>query len=362
MVAVAKSGANTLVLNGPNNYSGGTTVAGGMLIINNSNLQQTAAGTGFVTVSGGTFGGIGNLGDPGYSKGLPTFSVSAGAASTWAFPPRAPPRTTTALSTSTATSTSRPVGALDFDFCAGSLSQINLGYNGPASLNLPSSADSVAINLANLNGPTGELPLIQSTTAIANTSSLYIGTSAPAGDSYVLSYDSENNVIDLTISSTAANLTWAGTAGNNHWDVNTTPNFYGARQTFTNGDFVTFDDTGVGGAVSITIRRRRAGLVGIQQHRQFVHAFGRTNLRRDEPCPERRACCNAWQQQQLYGRDQHLRRHAYRCRRRQQPGSLVRHGLHQRRCNASDLQRWASFPAAQHHHRRPAAERSIPTA
>ncbi len=59
-------------------------------------------------------------------------------------------------------------------------------------------------------------------------------------------------MIDLTISSTAANLTWAGTAGNNHWDVNTTPNFYGARQTFTNGDFVTFDDTGVGGAVSIT--------------------------------------------------------------------------------------------------------------
>ncbi len=157
LVAVAKSGANTLVLNGPNNYSGGTTVAGGMLIINNSNLQQTAAGTGFVTVSGGTFGGIGNLGDPGYSKGLPTFSVSAGAALYVGVPASGATANNNGTLYVNGNLNVATGAALDFDFGAGSLSQINLGYNGPASLNLPSSADSVAINLANLNGLTGEL-------------------------------------------------------------------------------------------------------------------------------------------------------------------------------------------------------------
>jgi fibronectin-binding autotransporter adhesin len=254
LVAIAKSGANTLVVTGPNNYSGGTTVAGGMLIINNPNLQQTAAGTGFVTVSGGTFGGIGNLGDPGYSKGTPAFSVSAGAALYVGVPASGATANTNGTLYVNGNLNLAAGAALDFDFGAGSASQLNLGSNGAASLNLPGAAASVAVNLTNLNGLTGELPLIQSNTAIANTGSLYIGSAVPAGDSYALSYDSVNDAIDLTISSTAVKLTWAGTADSSPhaWDVNATPNFNGARQTFNNGDFVTFDDTGVGGAVSIT--------------------------------------------------------------------------------------------------------------
>jgi autotransporter-associated beta strand protein len=55
-LAVSKTGAGTWALNGANTYTGGTTVTGGALLINNTTGSGT--GTGAVTVqNGGTFGG-----------------------------------------------------------------------------------------------------------------------------------------------------------------------------------------------------------------------------------------------------------------------------------------------------------------
>ncbi len=51
------------------------------------------------------------------------------------------------------------------------------------------------------------------------------------------------------VSSGPANLTWSGT-NDNVWDVGVSANFAGS-QTFNNGDYVTFDDSGSGGTVSI---------------------------------------------------------------------------------------------------------------
>jgi autotransporter-associated beta strand protein len=59
-VALTKTGASALLLTGMNNYSGGTTIGGGMLIINNT--AGSGTGSGAVTVSsGGALGGTGLL-------------------------------------------------------------------------------------------------------------------------------------------------------------------------------------------------------------------------------------------------------------------------------------------------------------
>ncbi len=198
IMALVKSGANTLVLTGPSNYSGGTTVAGGMLIINNSNLGQTAIGTGNLTVSGGTFGGSGNVGDPGYSHGVPTFSVSAGAALYVGVPASGATKNSNATLYVNGNLNIASSAAIDYDFGSGSASQL-IEYN---TLSLPN-AGSVTVNLTNVNGLTGTLPIIswESGSLTGGTSSLTLGNQ-PSGDSYALSYDTLNSAIDLTITPT----------------------------------------------------------------------------------------------------------------------------------------------------------------
>jgi autotransporter-associated beta strand protein len=57
-VALVKTGSGVLTLTGTNNYSAGTTISGGTLLINNANGSGT--GSGVVTVAtGGTLGGAG---------------------------------------------------------------------------------------------------------------------------------------------------------------------------------------------------------------------------------------------------------------------------------------------------------------
>jgi len=55
--AVAKVGTGTLTLTGANNYTGGTTVSGGILLA--SNVSGSGTGTGAVSVNAGTLGGSG---------------------------------------------------------------------------------------------------------------------------------------------------------------------------------------------------------------------------------------------------------------------------------------------------------------
>jgi autotransporter-associated beta strand protein len=63
VTALIKIGTGTLVLSGPNTYSGGTTVSAGLLLVNNSTGSGT--GSGAVTVaSGATLGGAGLMAGP----------------------------------------------------------------------------------------------------------------------------------------------------------------------------------------------------------------------------------------------------------------------------------------------------------
>lgn len=57
--ALTKTSAGTLVLDQANSYSGGTTVSGGTLLVNNTSGSGT--GTGSVSVNGGTLGGNGTI-------------------------------------------------------------------------------------------------------------------------------------------------------------------------------------------------------------------------------------------------------------------------------------------------------------
>jgi autotransporter-associated beta strand protein len=69
---LSKTGSGTWTLKGDNTYTGGTTVAEGTLLINNT--AGSGTGTGAVIVNGGTLGGTGTIGN---TSGL--VSVNAGA-------------------------------------------------------------------------------------------------------------------------------------------------------------------------------------------------------------------------------------------------------------------------------------------
>ncbi|MBM4017927.1 MAG: PEP-CTERM sorting domain-containing protein [Planctomycetes bacterium] len=74
-LAVAKSGAGTLILGGSNTYGGGTTVADGTLLVQNA--AGSATGSGAVTVGAATLGGTGTIAGPVFLTGDSTLISTA---------------------------------------------------------------------------------------------------------------------------------------------------------------------------------------------------------------------------------------------------------------------------------------------
>jgi autotransporter-associated beta strand protein len=68
---LTKSGSGTLIMNGANTYSGGTTLNAGMLVIGNNSALGTSAAGNLLTINGGTLDCIGNRA-PGNSSGSST--------------------------------------------------------------------------------------------------------------------------------------------------------------------------------------------------------------------------------------------------------------------------------------------------
>lgn len=75
---------------------------------------------------------------------------------------------------------------------------------------------------------------------------------------YTIDTTTTTGAVLLNVSGAAANLTWAGNAGNNVWDLSTTANFTGATgavpdNRFYNSDNITFDATGIGNATPVSV-------------------------------------------------------------------------------------------------------------
>ena len=132
-----------------------------------------------MNVSGGTFGGIGEVGDPEADTAL-LRSV---------FPRHSAVCRHTSHGESNSAGTLYYNGdlnvaagtALDFDFGGGTGNQSRLSNNGNNSTwTLPSSLGSVPVNLTNVNGLTGTFPLITFANLApgSNTGSLTIGSAA----------------------------------------------------------------------------------------------------------------------------------------------------------------------------------------
>ena len=267
-LVLVKDGPNTLWLNnGYNSYTGGTTVKNGLLLLSPTDLakdgsQSSVTGYGDVTVSGGTLQGTaviqGNLNvgaggtvRPGTVNPLVAALAKLGVEQ--AVPSQ--PGTLTVLGNTTFSAGAN----MQFDFGPASNSLLNV-----YSLSLPT-AGNVTIGLSNPGLVTGTYPVITYSGLSGNTSALAIGTQSSGG---ALTWSGITAA--LSNPGTAINVTFANS---NVWDVNTTASFQG-WQTFSNGNGVTFDDTGSGGTVSIASSVAPASLAFNNTAKSYTLAGG----------------------------------------------------------------------------------------
>jgi autotransporter-associated beta strand protein len=250
---LVRSGSGMTTLTGANGYSGGTTVNGGVLWIDNSiTATQCATGYGDVNVTGGTFGGLYNVGNP--QQGGVTLSVSANATLAMGFPGTPVVSGSQSLTKSAGTLTvngnlnlTASSTLLDLDaLTSGTRDVINV----LGTLTLPASG-SITLNLADSGSFRGTQKLIgyvsESGTFRPNT--FVIGS---ASSDAIYSVADTGTEIDLIINS---KLTWTGSSSN-VWNTNAAQNFHalgvaGAAKFQTN-DAVTFDDSVSGGTVTIS--------------------------------------------------------------------------------------------------------------
>jgi autotransporter-associated beta strand protein len=118
----------------------------------------------------------------------------------------------------------------------------NISVSGDLNL---SGTNSVSINVIGAVGP-ATYPIITYGGSLSGglTNLQLTGTGIFADTRYTVGLDATAPNINLTVSGSAANLTWSGGNNGNAWDLKNTANWNSGSQQFFQFDQVTFDDTG----------------------------------------------------------------------------------------------------------------------
>jgi autotransporter-associated beta strand protein len=118
----------------------------------------------------------------------------------------------------------------------------NINVSGNLSL---SGTNAISINVIGAVGP-GSYPLITYGGSFSGdvTNLQLSGTGVFADTRYTVGLDATAPNINLSVSGSAANLTWSGGKNANAWDLKNTANWNNGSEQFFQFDQVTFDDTG----------------------------------------------------------------------------------------------------------------------
>ena len=224
--SITKVGSGTWTLTGSNYYTGVTTVNAGTLLINGNSAGASST---LIVNSGATLGGTGIIGS--------ATGIQGGG--------RLSPGNNT-IGTLTFTNSFSSIGTvfIEINKAAGTNDLVdvwnNLTYGG-------------TLQVTNLSGvlTNGDSFKIFQAPAYANAFTAYSLPALNAGLAWDTSGLTTNGIISVIVTNTAPTgpepLVWKGDGVANIWDVNLTANWLDTNSTvtsFTNGDFVTFNDAG----------------------------------------------------------------------------------------------------------------------
>lgn len=259
---IIKNGAGRVVLNGTNAYTGATTINAGTLAIGVngsvvSNLIAVAPGAqfdvsatlGFAIGSGKTLRAGRNgtpatdvVGNVTISSGG-TFNVGGnGAARTATF------GNNLALEAGS---------TVEFDLSTAATlgGGVNDLVNVLGTLSTSGGATNVGVNAIGGNLAASPYTLFTASSFTGTAANLQIaGGASSYRQTFTFDTTTVPNTVRMSVSGTAANLTWVGGSGGNAWDVNNTTNWSGmADQKFFQLDSVTFDDTNAAANNAVTL-------------------------------------------------------------------------------------------------------------